>query len=72
MIWASKLSKFWFVGCATKPTDEERRWTRVKIWRLALPESKSRRVSQSGLKTDGGVTAGGACDIITEVTSGLS
>jgi hypothetical protein len=72
IIWASKLSRFRFVGCATKPTDGERCWTRVKIWRLALPESKSRRVSQSGLKTGGGATAGGACDIITEVTSGLS
>jgi hypothetical protein len=26
------------------------------------------RVFQSGLKTDGGATAGGACGIITEVT----
>jgi hypothetical protein len=30
------------------------------------------RVSQSGLKTDGGATAGGARDIITEVASETS
>jgi hypothetical protein len=31
-------------------------------------EASQARVSESGLKTGGGVTAGGACDIITEIT----
>jgi hypothetical protein len=32
-------------------------------------ETSLARVSQSGMKTDGGVTMGGARDTITEVTS---
>jgi hypothetical protein len=35
-------------------------------------ESSHARVSQSGLKTDGGTTAGGARGTITEVASGTS
>jgi hypothetical protein len=35
-------------------------------------EASHARVSQSGLKTGGGATAGGACGTITEVTSGSS
>jgi hypothetical protein len=39
---------------------------------LLRVESSLARVSQSGLKTDGGVTAGGARDIITEDASEAS
>jgi hypothetical protein len=35
-------------------------------------EASHARVSQSGLKTGGGVTAGGACGTIAEVASGSS
>jgi hypothetical protein len=35
-------------------------------------EASLARVFQSGLKTDGGVTMGGACDTITEVASKVS
>jgi hypothetical protein len=31
VIWASKPSRFYFVGCATKPTEGGRRGTRVEI-----------------------------------------
>jgi hypothetical protein len=31
LIWASKPNMLWFVGCATKSTEEGRRVTRVKI-----------------------------------------
>jgi hypothetical protein len=37
--------------------------------RLLCVEVNQARVSQSGLKTDGGVTAGGARDTIAEVMS---
>jgi hypothetical protein len=33
-------------------------------------ETSRATVSQSGLKTNGGLTKGGACDTITEVASG--
>jgi hypothetical protein len=35
-------------------------------------EASLSRVSQSGLKTGGGATTGGACDTITEVASEAS
>jgi hypothetical protein len=35
-------------------------------------EASLARVSQSGLKTDGGATAGGACGTIVEVASEVS
>jgi hypothetical protein len=40
--------------------------------RLLYVEVNQARVFQSGLKTDGGVTAGGARDTIAEVMSELS
>jgi hypothetical protein len=39
---------------------------------LLLLEASHARVSQSGLKTGGGATAGGARDTIAEVASGSS
>jgi hypothetical protein len=36
---------------------------------LLRVEASLARVSESGLKTDGGVTVGGACDTITEIAS---
>jgi hypothetical protein len=39
---------------------------------LLRMEASPARVSQSGLKTSGGVTTGGACDITAEVTSEAS
>jgi hypothetical protein len=39
---------------------------------LLCVEASLARVSQSGLKTDGGATTGGAHDTITEVTSEAS
>jgi hypothetical protein len=39
---------------------------------LILLEASRARVSQSGLKTGGGETAGGACGTIAEVASGSS
>jgi hypothetical protein len=39
---------------------------------LLVVEASLARVSQSGLKTDGGVTTGGARDTITEVVSEAS
>jgi hypothetical protein len=31
LVWASKPSRLWFVGCATKPKDGGQRGTRVEI-----------------------------------------
>jgi hypothetical protein len=31
LVWASKLGRLQFVGCATKPTEGGRRGTRVEI-----------------------------------------
>jgi hypothetical protein len=31
LVWASKLSKFWFVGCAIKSMEGGRRGTRVEV-----------------------------------------
>jgi hypothetical protein len=39
---------------------------------LLSVEASLARVSQSGLKTDGGATMGGACGTITEVASEAS
>jgi hypothetical protein len=36
---------------------------------LLRMETSRARISQSGLKTDGCTTAGGACGTVTEVTS---
>jgi hypothetical protein len=41
LAWASKPSRLWFVGCATKPTEGGRHGTRVEIWQLASTGSKS-------------------------------
>jgi hypothetical protein len=30
-VWVSKLSRLWFIGCATKPTGARRRGTRVEM-----------------------------------------
>jgi hypothetical protein len=60
----------WFVSCATKPTrgcDGMGHASRSSG--LFHVKTSLARVSQSGLKTDGGATVGGACDTITEVAS---
>jgi hypothetical protein len=67
-----KTKQAWFVGCATKPMEGGWCRTRVEICWLASPEVSHARVSQSGLKTGGSTTAGGACCIIVEVASGSS
>jgi hypothetical protein len=67
-----KTKQAWFVGCATKPMEGGWHRTRVEICWLASPEASHARVFQSGLKTGGSTTAGGACCIIVEVASGSS
>jgi hypothetical protein len=70
LIWASKPSRLWVVGCATKS---------MGGWFGARHASRSgsllylnaihARIFQSCLKTGGCVMMGGARDIITEVAS---
>jgi hypothetical protein len=81
MIWDSKsprqfldlslkTSRLRFVGCATKPTggcDGVGHASRSSG--LLCVKASLARVSQSGLKTGRGMTAGGARDIIPEVAS---
>jgi hypothetical protein len=59
-----------FVGCAIKPTggcnDVGHASRSSGLFRV---EASLIRVSQSGLNTGGGMTAGGACGTITEVAS---
>jgi hypothetical protein len=69
-VWASKPSRFWFVGCASKPTggcDGVGHTSRSN----SLLQMKASRTSvfQSGLKTGVVATAGGARDTITKVAS---
>jgi hypothetical protein len=42
LVWASKSSKFWVVGCARKMIKGGWRGTRVEIWQLASHGSKLR------------------------------
>jgi hypothetical protein len=70
VVWASKPSGLRFVGCTTKLMERGRCETRVKIWWLARLEASHARVSRSDLKTDGGVTTGGARGTIVEVALG--
>jgi hypothetical protein len=63
-------SRLQFVGCATKPTggcDDVGHASRFSS--LLRVEASLARVSQSGLKTDGDATSGGACGTIADVAS---
>jgi hypothetical protein len=62
LVWASKPSRLWFVGCATKPRSSG----------LLGVEASLARVSQSGLKIGRGTTMGGARDTNVEVASEVS
>jgi hypothetical protein len=41
LIWVSKPRELRFIGCVIKPIEGGRRETRIEIWRLASPRSKS-------------------------------
>jgi hypothetical protein len=72
LVCASKSSEFRFVGCATKPTEEVDVRHTSRSSGLLRVEASVARVSQSGLKTSGGVTTGGARGTIVEVASEAS
>jgi hypothetical protein len=70
LVWTSKPSRLWFVGCVTKPTggcDGVGHTSRSSG--LLRVESSLTRVSQSDFKTGGCATAGGAHGTITAVAS---
>jgi hypothetical protein len=67
---ASKPSRLWFIGCATKLTGgciSAGHMSRCSG--LLHVEASLVRVSQAGIKTGGGVTADGAYGTSTEVAS---
>jgi hypothetical protein len=72
LVWALKSSELRFVGCATKATEGGRRETCVETSGLLRVEASLARVSQSGLKTGGCATLGGARGTIAEVASEAS
>jgi hypothetical protein len=69
LVLASKLSRIRFVGCA------KNRWREVGVRHvsrssgLLCVKASQATVSQSGLKTGGSATTGGARGTIIEVTS---
>jgi hypothetical protein len=70
LVWVSKSSRLWFVGCATKPIagcDDVGHASRSSG--LLRVEANRARVSQSGLKTVRCTTAGGARVTIAEFMS---
>jgi hypothetical protein len=83
VIWGSKSPRrFLGLGLKTKRASisvvAQNRWREDGVGHasrsgdLLCLEAKRARVFQSGLKTDGGATTGGACGTITEVASGSS
>jgi hypothetical protein len=83
VIWSSKSPRRFFglslntkqaSVCRLRHKTDGGGWheTRVEIGRHASAEASRARVFQSGLKTGGGVTAGGARGTITKVASGSS
>jgi hypothetical protein len=72
LVWASKPSGIRLVGCATKLTEGGQRGHASRSSGLLRVEARLARVSESGLKTGGGATTGGARGTITEVVSEAS
>jgi hypothetical protein len=73
LVWTSKPSMLWFVGCTSKLTvgcDGVGHASRSSG--LLHVEASQTRVSQSGMKTDGGTIARSARGTIAEVTSSQS
>jgi hypothetical protein len=55
LVWASKPSGLWFLGCTTKPIeDEDGAGYALRSSDLLQLKASRARVSQSGLKTGGG------------------
>jgi hypothetical protein len=70
LVWDSKPSRLWFVGCATKPMGGcDGMGHASRSSGLLRVEASLAKVSQSGLKTGGDMTAGGARGTIAEVAS---
>jgi hypothetical protein len=70
LVWASKPCKLQFVGCATKSMGGCDGMGHVsRSSGLLHVEASLARVSQSGFKTGGGTTVGGARGTIAEVVS---